>query len=152
MSVSAILDVHCGSERGSLLFPITAPDAQSSRRVSLRTQVVAAVSPGQIRRSKTRTRVFFFPSGWRVERHVLQGIAPGGAVRQSTWGRVEDVPVPSRMSSTLSSSTGLVTWTDGMAVGYGWVSRKEGMKKRQSVGRLLYVMRLAARRWRRRRI
>ena len=49
------------------------------------------------------TRLFFRPSGVSVDRHVLHGFAPGGAVRQSTCGSVDEVPVPSRISSTGSS-------------------------------------------------
>lgn len=45
-------------------------------------------------------RILFFPSGRRVERQVRQGSRSGGAVKQSTWGKEEDVPVPSQMTST----------------------------------------------------
>ena len=44
--------------------------------------------------------MFFFPSGWSVDQHVRHFFAPGGAVRQSTCGMVEEVPVPRRMTST----------------------------------------------------
>jgi hypothetical protein len=43
--------------------------------------------------------IFFFPSGLRVERHVLQGVALSGAVRQDTLGKLPDVPVPKKMNS-----------------------------------------------------
>jgi hypothetical protein len=45
-------------------------------------------------------RIFFFPSGLKVDRHVLQGVAVSGAVRQDTFGKLPDVPVPKKMSST----------------------------------------------------
>ena len=44
--------------------------------------------------------MFFFPSGFRVERHVLQGGSLSGAVRQDTLGKLPDVPVPKKMNST----------------------------------------------------
>lgn len=44
--------------------------------------------------------IFFFPSGLNVDRHVLQGVAVSGAVRQDTFGKLPDVPVPKKMSST----------------------------------------------------
>jgi hypothetical protein len=44
-------------------------------------------------------RTFFFPCGVNVDRHALHGALPGGAVRQSTCGTLEDVPVPRKMSS-----------------------------------------------------
>jgi hypothetical protein len=34
-----------------------------------------------------------------VERHVLQGVAVSGAVRQDTFGKLPDVPLPKKMSS-----------------------------------------------------
>lgn len=43
--------------------------------------------------------MFFFPSGFRVERHVLQGGSLSGAVRQDTLGKLPDVPVPKKMKS-----------------------------------------------------
>jgi hypothetical protein len=43
--------------------------------------------------------IFFFPSGLRVERHVLQGDSLSGAVRQDTLGKLPDVPVPKKMNS-----------------------------------------------------
>jgi len=43
--------------------------------------------------------MLFFPSGSRVERHVLQGVSPSGAVRQDTLGKLPDVPVPKKMNS-----------------------------------------------------
>ena len=59
------------------------------------------VAKGQNR----RTLLFFCASGdgSSVARQALQGFEPGGAVRQSTCGRVDEVPVPSRISSTGSS-------------------------------------------------
>lgn len=45
-------------------------------------------------------RQFFFPCSVNVDRHVLQGLSPGGAVRHSTCGRLDEVPVPRKMSST----------------------------------------------------
>jgi hypothetical protein len=42
---------------------------------------------------------FFFPSGFKVERHVLQGASLFGAVRQDTLGKLPDVPVPKKMNS-----------------------------------------------------
>jgi hypothetical protein len=47
-------------------------------------------------------RMFFFPEGQSVEVHVGHGSAPGGAVRQSMSGRLEDAPVPRKMNSTSS--------------------------------------------------
>lgn len=44
-------------------------------------------------------RMFFFPSGFRVDRHVLQGVALSGAVRQDTFGKLPEVPVPKKMNS-----------------------------------------------------
>ena len=55
------------------------------------------------RRARQHTLLFFRPSGVSVARQALHGLAPGGAVRQSTCGRVDEVPVPRRMSSTESS-------------------------------------------------
>jgi hypothetical protein len=43
--------------------------------------------------------MFFFPSGFKVDRHVLQGMALSGAVRQDTFGKLPDVPVPKKMNS-----------------------------------------------------
>ena len=54
------------------------------------------------------TRLFFLPSGLSVDRHVRQGFMEGGRVKQSTCGRVEEVPVPRRMNSTTSLS--LMLW------------------------------------------
>lgn len=48
--------------------------------------------------------IFFFPSGRNVERHVWQGSLSGGAVKQSRWGRLDDVPVPKNMISMYSWS------------------------------------------------
>jgi hypothetical protein len=45
--------------------------------------------------------MFFFPSGFRVERHVLQGDSLSGAVRQDTLGKLPDVPVPKKMNSSV---------------------------------------------------
>jgi hypothetical protein len=42
---------------------------------------------------------FFFPSGFKVDRHVLQGEALSCAVRQDTFGKLPDVPVPKKMNS-----------------------------------------------------
>lgn len=47
--------------------------------------------------------MFFLPSGRSVEIQVRHCLASGGAVRQSTWGRLDEVPVPRKMSSTGSS-------------------------------------------------
>lgn len=44
--------------------------------------------------------IFFFPSGVNVDIHALQGLSSGGAVRHSTWGILDDVPVPRKTSST----------------------------------------------------
>lgn len=44
-------------------------------------------------------RIFFLPCGVNVDKHVLHGALPGGAVRQSTCGMLDDVPVPRKMSS-----------------------------------------------------
>jgi hypothetical protein len=52
--------------------------------------------------------MFFFPSGFKVERHVLQGGSLSGAVRQDTLGKLPDVPVPKKINSnvrTVSRST-----------------------------------------------
>lgn len=46
------------------------------------------------------TLMFFFPSGVSVERQVRHGFELGGAVKQSTCGIVDDVPVPKKISST----------------------------------------------------
>jgi hypothetical protein len=43
--------------------------------------------------------MFFFPSGLKVDRHVLQGVALSCAVRQDTFGKLPDVPVPKKMNS-----------------------------------------------------
>ena len=37
-----------------------------------------------------------------MERHVWQGSLSGGAVKQSMWGRLDDVPVPKNMASIYS--------------------------------------------------
>ena len=34
-----------------------------------------------------------------MDRHVLQGVTPSGAVRQDTFGKLPDVPVPKNMNS-----------------------------------------------------
>lgn len=47
--------------------------------------------------------MFFFPSGFRVDRHVLQGVALSGAVRQDTFGKLPEVPVPKKMNSILGA-------------------------------------------------
>lgn len=44
-------------------------------------------------------RIFFLPEGFSVDRHVRQGSWSGGAVRHSTWGTLEDVPLPRIMTS-----------------------------------------------------
>ena len=44
-------------------------------------------------------RAFFFPCGVNVDRHALHCGLPGRAVRQSTCGMLEEVPVPRKMSS-----------------------------------------------------
>jgi hypothetical protein len=44
-------------------------------------------------------RMFFFPSGFRVDKHVLQGVALSGAVRQDTFGKLPEVPVPKKINS-----------------------------------------------------
>ena len=36
-----------------------------------------------------------------MDRHVLQGVTPSGAVRQDTFGKLPDVPVPKKMNSIL---------------------------------------------------
>jgi len=43
--------------------------------------------------------MFFFPSGWSVERQVRQGSLSDGAVKQSMLGTLLEVPVPRNMSS-----------------------------------------------------
>lgn len=48
--------------------------------------------------------VFFFPSGVRVDKHVLHGFSPGNAVKHSIWGKLEDVPVPRKINSNPSST------------------------------------------------
>ena len=60
--------------------------------------------------------MFLFPSGWSVDKHVRQGLASGGAVRQSTCGRVDEVPVPRKMSSTGSSERGVLIVREPMAI------------------------------------
>ena len=50
--------------------------------------------------------MFFFPSGFRVERHVLQGAALSGAVRQDTFGKLPEVPVPKKMNSMQGAGGG----------------------------------------------
>jgi hypothetical protein len=42
---------------------------------------------------------FFLPSGVKVDRHVLQGVSLSCAVRQDTFGKLPDVPVPKKMNS-----------------------------------------------------
>lgn len=44
--------------------------------------------------------ILFFPSGVRVDRHVLHFRPSGGDVKQSTCGRLDEVPVPRKISST----------------------------------------------------
>lgn len=61
--------------------------------------------------------MFFFPSGASVERQVLQGFAPGGAVRQSTCGKQDDVPVPRKISSTGSENAAEAESMEPMAAG-----------------------------------
>jgi len=39
-----------------------------------------------------------------VDRHVLQAWTPGGEVKQSIWGRQDDVPVPKNISSMASDA------------------------------------------------
>jgi hypothetical protein len=34
-----------------------------------------------------------------VDKHVLQGVAVSGAVRQDTFGKLPEVPVPKKMNS-----------------------------------------------------
>lgn len=54
-------------------------------------------------------RAFFFPSGFNVDKHVLQTRPPGGAVRHLIWGKLLDVPVPRNMnSSSLEDSWALL--------------------------------------------
>lgn len=60
--------------------------------------------------------MFFFPSGRSVDKHVRQGLASGGAVRQSTCGRLDEVPVPRKMSSTGSSGKGVSIAREPMVV------------------------------------
>jgi hypothetical protein len=44
--------------------------------------------------------IFLFPSGDKVERQVRHALSEsGGAVKQSTCGTLEDVPVPRKISS-----------------------------------------------------
>lgn len=43
--------------------------------------------------------ILCFPSGLRVERQVRHGSRSGGAVKQSKWGRLLDVPVPRKITS-----------------------------------------------------
>lgn len=64
--------------------------------------------------------MFFLPSGRRVERHVLHGLASGGAVKQSTCGRLEEVPVPRKMSSTGSSGKGATISREPMNIVARW--------------------------------
>lgn len=47
--------------------------------------------------------MFLFPSGRNVERHVRHCFPPGGSVKHSMCGRLDDVPVPKKISSTLLS-------------------------------------------------
>jgi hypothetical protein len=61
-------------------------------------------------------RAFFFPCGVNVDRHVLHGTLSGGAVRQSTCGTLEDVPVPRKTSSTGSRMVLTVKLKDGNAI------------------------------------
>ena len=43
--------------------------------------------------------MFFFPSGVKVERQGRHGTLSGGAVKQSTRGKLLEVPVPRNISS-----------------------------------------------------
>ena len=56
-------------------------------------------------------RMFFFPSGKRVDKHVLQGGWSGDAVKHSICGRLEEVPVPRKINSyfiRIPSSSGIL--------------------------------------------
>lgn len=46
--------------------------------------------------------MFFFPSGVSVERHVRHGRSSGPAVKHSICGRLDEVPVPRKMTSKLA--------------------------------------------------
>lgn len=47
-------------------------------------------------------RMFFFPAGSKVERQVLQLRDSEGAVRQPIKGRLDEVPVPLKINSSMS--------------------------------------------------
>lgn len=68
-------------------------------------------------------RIFFRPSGLRVDKHVLHCGSPGGAVKQAICGRLDDVPVPRKMSSSASSSTTSAFEGDKTLCGSGGGSR-----------------------------
>ena len=80
-----------------------------------------------------------------MDRHALHGGLPGGAVKQSTCGILEDVPVPRKMSSiglgTVSSSEDnfamckfanklMSLWKKTRGIIDGDRSRQESMSKR----------------------
>ena len=44
-------------------------------------------------------RMFFFPAGVSVLKHVLHGGFSGGAVKHDTFGTLPDVPVPRNIIS-----------------------------------------------------
>lgn len=72
--------------------------------------------------------MFFFPSGRSVERQVRHGLASGGAVRQSTWGTVDEVPVPRKMSSM-----GSAVWNDARSRDPMVVQYSSGARSRNQV-------------------
>jgi hypothetical protein len=83
-------------------------------------------------------RMFFFPSGFRVDRHVLQGAALSGAVRQDTFGKLPEVPVPKKMNSIPGGGAGGELSVSGMR----WSTRKYptdeencGLKERYKLSR-----------------
>jgi hypothetical protein len=73
-------------------------------------------------------RTFFFPCGVNVDTHALHSVLPGGAVKQSTFGTLEEVPVPRKMSS-IGLRLGLVhpvkSEDDARAISFRWETAKQ---------------------------
>lgn len=59
-------------------------------------------------------RIFFFPAGVSVLKHVLHSGSSGGAVMQEMSGMLPDVPVPRNMSSVSLSVVGCASGGEAM--------------------------------------
>lgn len=81
-------------------------------------------------------RMFFFPSGLRVDKHVLQGAALSGAVRHDTFGKLPEVPVPKKMNSTPGAGGGRGgEWSASGMQWSQWMKRICGLKARYKLSR-----------------